>query len=396
MKQILDILSGVGFSGFVDIVLMTVIVYAVLVWFQRKRAAFVLTGILICGVIYLIAHQFHLFLISSLFQGFFAVILILVIVIFQEELKYLFEQIAVYSFNRKLKGKPRTLGREVEILIRTLTDLARERIGALIVLKGKDLIIRHLSGGTDLYGQMGEAILKSLFDPHSPGHDGAVIIHGSQITQFGCHLPLSNDFKKLTREGTRHAAALGLSELSDALCLVVSEERGTLSVVRYGEISEVHDPEKLGQILQKFYEELSPVPRKKDWKNLLSQNFREKGLAVVITVSLWFVLVYESKLVHKTFIIQVEYPELTSDLVVSEIDPNEVQATFSATRNAFHFINQQDIRLSLKLLKAKEGTRTFTISESNFTFPENVVLESVSPRYVQVRIDKKEEEPVKK
>lgn len=170
--------------------------------------------------------------------------MIVIVIIFQEELRYFFEQVASWSLNREIFGvKKKVLADEdIETLSRAVKDFAREGIGALIVVQGKDIIVRHLEGGHDLNGELSGPLLESIFDPHSCGHDGAVVIAGKTVTKFACHLPLSKNFDKLKKHGTRHAAALGLSELTDALCLVVSEEYGTISVVRKGNIQLLEDP----------------------------------------------------------------------------------------------------------------------------------------------------------
>ena len=229
----IEIFKEVGIAGLFDIAFMTILVYTIVIFFKRTKAASVLAGILIIGILYLLSRQFNWVLTASLFQQFFAVILIVIVVIFQEELRRFFEQVAVWSLKDRKLGRRKLIRmtrKEVEILVRTATDFAREKIGALIVIKGKDTIVRHLEGGIDLNGELSEVILKSIFDPASPGHDGAIVIENGKVMQFGCQLPLSKDFQKLHRTGTRHAAALGLAELTDALCLVVSEERGTISV----------------------------------------------------------------------------------------------------------------------------------------------------------------------
>ncbi|OGQ57313.1 MAG: hypothetical protein A3I75_06765 [Deltaproteobacteria bacterium RIFCSPLOWO2_02_FULL_50_16] len=385
-----------GISGLIDIFLMSFLIYALLVWLKHKKAVFVLTGILIAALMYLFTRQFNLVLISSLLQAFFAVFLIAIIVIFQEELRSIFEQIAIWSFNRKPQAlKPIIqLQKEVETLVRTLRDLAREKIGALIIIKGQNVILRHLKGGIDLNGELSEALLKSLFDPHSMGHDGAVIIEGNRLIQFGCHLPLSHNFEKLSTKGTRHAAALGLSELSDALCLVVSEERGIISVAQNGNIFEVRDPQILSALIEKFYRKGKPSLKPQMLKRFFKRNYKEKIAAVTFSLALWFVLVHQSNLIHKTFNVPIEYPEFASDLVVEEVDPKEAQITLSGPRNTFHFISEKDVRLSLKLVDLQEGVRKVRLSdETNLFFPKELMLENIEPHLIQVTISKKKTDP---
>ncbi len=172
---------------------MSLLIYALLVLFNRTKARFVLTGVIIVSLVYLLARQFNLVLTTSVLQTFFAVIFIALIIIFQEEIRQFLEQIALWSLNPQLAlEKSRGSSREeIDVLVNTITDLAKERIGALIILPGKTTIERSIEGGKTLNGRLSEPLLKSLLDPHSIGHDGAIIINNGNVVKFSCHLPLS-------------------------------------------------------------------------------------------------------------------------------------------------------------------------------------------------------------
>lgn len=385
--ELLTLLKEVGIVDFIDILFMSLVIYGVLIWFKKTKAAFVLTGILIMAGVYLLAREFNLSLTSYVLQGFFAVILIVVVVIFQEEVRHFFEKIAVWSLNRKSQKPMRLSSPEVETLVRTLNDFAHEKIGALIIIQGKDLIVRHLEGGVELHGKLSEALLKSIFDPHSSGHDGAVVIERDQVERFSCHLPLSRDFKTLGQTGTRHAAALGLSELTDALCLVVSEERGTIVFARRGTLQPVNDSETLSTVIKNFYQEISPPPANKLWQEFFKKNSREKIIALVMTLALWFVLVYGAKLVYKTYTIPIDYSALPAGLTVENIDPQEIEVSFSGPRRAFYFFSTREVKIFLKLWKVKKGDHRFKISKSDLSFPQGMVLENLEPSVVSVNID---------
>lgn len=375
----------VGFSGLLDIAFMSALIYTLIVWFKRSKAFFVLIGIFIVGVVYLAAREFNLQLTAAVFQGFFAVILIAVIVIFQEEIKRLFERLAVWSLNPAVARRAIRPGRqEVEVLVRTLNDLAAHQVGALIVIRGKDAMIRHVNGGVELNGTLSEQILKSLFNPSSVAHDGAVIVEGNTVVRFGGHLPLSKDLKKIQGAGTRHAAALGLSELTDALCLVVSEERGTISVARNGEMETVRDTDRLGRILESFFQESAPERRQQPVHVLLSKNLREKLIAVGVTVVLWFFFVHEGRVTFKSFDVPVEHANLASGLAVREMRPSTVEVTLSGPRRYFYFIRPARVRIVVNLTGMKEGYQSKVIQRSNVDFPPKLRLESISPNRVRV------------
>jgi len=386
-------IKDIGINGFLDMAFMAILVYTALVWFKRTRAGFVVTGIIIVAGVYLLARQFNLVMTASLFENFFAVILITLIVIFQEDLRRFFEQIAVWSLNRRFSKKPKIMlmtRPEVDILVRTVMDLAREKIGALIVLRGKDTIIRHLDGGENLGGVISEPLLKSIFDPHSIGHDGAVVIERSRITHFSCHLPLSKNLSKIKDRGTRHAAALGLSEVADALCLAVSEEKGTVSAARNGEIRAVNDPEKLTVMLQKFYEEVDPVQRVKPWEEVFKRNTKEKIYSIFLAAGLWFVLVHGSKIMYKSVVIPVSHVEPSDGWVVSEIDPREIEVTLKGPRRLFYFKIKDRVKLYLDV-KMQKGAQKLKISPEDFIFPKQLILEEYDPHYVKVVLDKRTE-----
>ena len=350
--NILSIVESIGVSGFLDILFMTVIIYSLLVWLKQTKAAFVVMGMFIFGAAYLLARQLDLSLTIIVFQGFFAIILIAVVIIFQEEIKHFLEQLAsrslITNFRfRRIFGAPR---REIELLVNVARNFSRDKVGAIIVIRGKDPIERHMEGGVNLKGEVSEALLGSIFTPGSPGHDGAVVIVGDEVTAFSCYLPLSKNLKRLPKSGTRHAAALGLAERTDALCLVVSEEKGTISVARNGEMKIVKDPVELMSILEAFYKEVTPAADEKAWKKFFSRNYREKVIAITVTSILWFFFVHEARTDFQTFVVPVKFENLPAHLVVEETDPPEVEITYSGHRRSFYFMNSGKINVGVTCL----------------------------------------------
>lgn len=283
-------LKPIGVPDILDILLVGTLVYGLLLWFKRTRAAFVALGLLLLAVVYTVAFLAGMYMTVRIFQGFFAVFIVAVIVIFQEEIRSVFERIAVWSLTGGvLKSAP--THRQVEILVSSLGDLARDHIGALVVLRGLDPLDRHVSGGWDLNGELSEALIKSIFDSHSLGHDGAFIVEEGRVSRFGVQLPLSKDFSKITNLGTRHSASLGLAERTDALCLAVSEEHGTITVARRGELIVVKDLEQLQDLIEVFLNRLMPDESSGALRRLFTDNWREKLTALAVSVLLWFFFV---------------------------------------------------------------------------------------------------------
>lgn len=380
-------IKEIGWNGFLDIAFMSILTYVVLIWFNKTRAAFILKGILIVLFVYLIARQFNLVMISIVFEKFFGVILITFIVIFQEEIRHFFERVAAWSLNRDFGRKVRKTfsHAETEVLVRTAFELARERIGALIVIRGKDIIERHLEGGVALDGKISAALLKSLFDPHSSGHDGAVIIEEGKLLKFSCHLPLSKNLSSLSEHGTRHAAGLGLSELCDSLCLIVSEEKGSISIAYEGELRRVLEPKELTGLIDTFFYKIKPKQGASFWQDIFARTSKEKVYALFIACGLWFVLVYGAGITYKNYLIPVPSLSLPATWEIKDVYPKEVKVTLKGTRRALYLIRPDNIQMNLdvKLIEKKQQLRLHT---DNFIIPEGINLENVNPSVVNMTL----------
>src|SRR5262245_61499103 len=216
-----------------DVLIVAAIVFAGIVWLRRSRARFAALGIAFTALLYLIVSRLEFQLTAWILQGFLAIVVFVTVIVFQEDLRRLFERIAMLGLGRRSPAPPPDA---VDAIARSLARLAARRTGALVVLPGREPLDRHLEGGVELDGRVSEPLIQSLFDTSSPGHDGALVVRGDRIERFAVHLPLSTDREQLDGVGTRHAAALGLAERCDALCIVVSEERGAISVARDGEL----------------------------------------------------------------------------------------------------------------------------------------------------------------
>jgi diadenylate cyclase len=387
----LKILESIGVAGFLDILFMTLIIYSVLVWFKRTRAGFAAIGLFMVGAAYLVARQLGMSLTTTVFQGFFAIILIAIVIIFQQEIRRYLEQLVSRSiFEGRRLGKHLSSARgQVETLANVANDLARAKIGAIIVLRGKDPIGRYLSGGVSLDGKLSESLIKSVFTPGSAGHDGALVVERDRVTGFSYYLPLSENLTQLQKTGTRHAAALGLAERTDALCLVISEERGTISIARGGSIYIVRDSETLKANLESFYAEITPTGDSKPWKNLFRRNSRELGLAFAATLVLWFFFVYESKIETRSYVVPVVCEATPLGLYVERTEPNEVSVTFSGPRRLFLFMSKDRINIDLKLPNVSRGTLRRTITRSDLSFPEGLVVDGIEPNEVALKISEK-------
>jgi len=378
---------NIGVADVIDILVVTVLLYTATAWLRQTRAAFVIRGIFILAAVYILARYLDLQLTAWLFQGFFAIFLIIIVVIFQEELRQIFERIAVWSLASK--GVRPLRSDAVDILVGTLADLAKDRIGALVVVEGRDPIDRHIMGGIELGGKISEPLLKSVFDPHSPGHDGAVIIENDRISRFAAHLPLSNDFQQLANVGTRHSAALGLAELSDALCIAVSEERGTISVARNGRLRQIDNIQELGLLLRRFLQEKYPSSEQRTFSlALVKENWVVKLVTFALAVGLWYVLVPGSSTVEVAYKLPVQVQNVPPDYQVEEVTPSQVTATFTGPRRAFYFFDPSKLKVTVDLSAVDSGRKVLRLTEQNVQHPQDLTLQQIDPQTLRVSVRK--------
>jgi diadenylate cyclase len=234
-----DLLANLQLSfrwiDLLDVVIVAFIVYRILLLIKGTRAMQMLTGLGILGIAFFVSSAFELFTTHWLLSYFFDYLILIVIVLFQDDLRRALTHVGKNPFFASASAEEE---REmVDEIARAATRLARERIGALIVIERETGLKNFIDTGSKLDSRVKSELLYSIFLTSSPIHDGAVIITGGRIAAAGCFLPLSKDPNIDKRYGTRHRAALGLTEDSDAIVILVSEEAGEAHLVKNGKLT---------------------------------------------------------------------------------------------------------------------------------------------------------------
>lgn len=385
------LLTEFSWLDVIDIAVVSVGLYFLFTWIRKTGAHFLGVGLLSFAAIYLMALTADLRLTAYLFQVFFALISVVLVILFQKELRHFLERFALTLFKSPFLRRPLTTDHDeiLDIFVSTIMDLARQRVGALIVFQGKVHLESHTHGGSLLKGQVSESILKSIFDPHSIGHDGALIVVGERIERFGCHLRLSkNAVESLKRRGTRHAAALGLTEDTDALCVVVSEEQGSVSVAYGRELKPIEDTAELIAQLGQFYNLHYGVPKSVARKRHIP-NFGVVLLSVITAFLMWFFFIHDSAIEYNSFEVPIKYTGLDSALKVSSIEPSEVRVIVSSPRRYFYFNHASDFSLTVRLYDAEQpGALDQTLVASDVNLPSHMQFENIWPRAVRFNLTK--------
>lgn len=387
----IEILSTLTASEIIDLLLVTAMVFAAIVWLRGSRARFACGGVLVMTALYFLSRQFGLYLTSWVLQGFMAISVLLIIVVFDEDLKRLFERLSTALISNRSTSRTDDLN---DTLTRALCRLAGKNHGALIVMPGREPLDRHLEGGVPLEGRVSELLLLSLFDPHSPGHDGAVLVEGERLVRFSIHLPLSSDHAKLDGRGTRHAAALGLAERSDALCLVVSEERGEISVACARSLRTLARPELVSGEIEQFFQSTAAwgdasTPR---WRRAV-RCWREAVMAVGVTLALWLVAVPGSGGADIDRSVPVHVYDLPEGYELLGVDPPEITVTLHGRRRDLIWQDGTGIETAVHAYLVEQGRRTFTVDTKLVSHPPELEVVAVYPRTVKINVQRRPPKP---
>jgi len=238
----------------VDILLVSYIFYRVLLLIRGTRAVQVLRGVVILAVVtFVVQNVFRLPTLSWILRTFWLAWAVVLVVVFQPELRSVLAQLGSRRLGRILFPEQLNFINEI---ISALREASQNRVGMLVVLEQETGLRNFIETGTLINGEVTRDLLLTIFHPRTILHDGAAVIREDRLVAAGCVLPLSNDPGISRILGTRHRAAIGITEISDAVVLVVSEETGTVSVARNGRLDRDVELEELRDRLKDFYKSM--------------------------------------------------------------------------------------------------------------------------------------------
>jgi diadenylate cyclase len=262
LSGLLSPLVQASWVDWIDIIALSVVIYRVLVAMQGTRAVQSLLGLAMIGLLYLVSGYVGLTAVHWVLDKLFVYVVIALLILFQDDIRRALARAGAGLFGARASSARPADANVMEEVIKAAFALAHRRVGALMVIEQAASLDRYVEGAHALDSEVSTELLQALFHPSSPLHDGAVVISNSRVMAAGVFLPISLS-KDLGRAwGTRHRAAIGLSEETDALCVVVSEERGTVTLVHRGEVTPVADTNDLRQRLNEKMGEggSSPLP----------------------------------------------------------------------------------------------------------------------------------------
>ncbi|MCA9120434.1 MAG: DNA integrity scanning protein DisA nucleotide-binding domain protein [Planctomycetaceae bacterium] len=383
MTHINDLLEHVRIADILDVCVVTALVYAGLRWLRRRASRAAALCLLLIATLYVSAHVLDMYLTLSAFRIGLTVILLALIIVFQQDIRRGFEQLSAWGLSERSSTSSGT----IDTLLEAVNILAKEKIGALLVIPGRQPVEPHVRGGVPVGGRISIPLLHSIFHPATQGHDGAVLIDGDLIAKLGVHLPLSKNLPEVGRSGTRHTAALGLAECCDALIIVVSEEQGTFSVAQESRLSAIESVGALKHRLDGFYGRRVQTPKELARRNWLTANWGLKLLAAATACGLWYLFAYDAETIRRTFHdVPIELRNVPDNWIVRDTSPSVAQVTLSGSERAFAKLIPADLKASIDL-SGVLGSADILLTKEHFEVPSGLSLDQLDPSHVQVRTE---------
>jgi uncharacterized protein (TIGR00159 family) len=372
-----------GWQAIIDILLIAAGLFFLYRMLLRLGTWRIVAGIIVALFIFLIANFLDLRGLEWIFGNLSHVAVIALIVIFQPELRKIFESAASVR-----RVEIRDVGAKLsQTIVDSLAKLAEQRRGAIVVFPGKEPIREWLSGGHKLDAKPSIPLIMSIFDPNSPGHDGALIVEKGKFTLFGVRLPVSQSAALSEEFGTRHHAAMGLAEKSDALVIAVSEERGKISVFNKGKIRALNDRDNLVQVIISHWQRTTSFPLGLPEGKARGLVFSQMLASLALAVFFWSTLIIsQGEMLEKVITVPVEYTASPENLILIGDKQKEIRLHLT--------INPTQLGVKIDLSKTVVGKQTFLVTESNIQLPADIKLLDVIPSSVELTLAEIEEREV--
>ena len=368
--------AALGWRAAIDILLIATILVFCFRTLRRLGTWKIGVGVLAAMGLFVTARALDLRGIEWIYLNLSSVALIALIVVFQPEIRRVLERAA--SLRRAGAGAG---GHGMPGLIAdSMMALARQKWGAIVVLPGKEPIDAWVSGGFLLDAHPSHPLIMSLFDPHSAGHDGAVIVQGGKLSRFAVRLPLSHRETLPPELGTRHHAAMGLAELSDALILVVSEERGSITLFANGLADVVTESHEIARRVTAHWQRVSDPAAlvrgdEAGRRALLVQVGACTGLAFLFWAS---TIATHSEIRERMFSVPVEYITAAGAALVGE-KPMEVKVHVAGPKADLDALIPAQLAVRVDLSREAPGEHTIMVTAQSLKLPRNISLLGVEP-----------------
>ncbi|MCD4718921.1 MAG: diadenylate cyclase [Desulfobacula sp.] len=381
MEQLFYLFSGFRWLDVLDILLNSYILFRLYVLFRGTNVIRVLLATCAFWAASQAAVPLGLIITNWAMQGVITVAALIIIIIFRNEISSVLQTNDLKSFLWGIPGFQ--FHTPLNIIVESVYTLAEKKIGALIVLPLKQGLDSVVQGGIPLKGKLSQEMLVSIFWPGNPMHDGAAVIQGDQITSTGVILPLSKKENLPSFFGTRHRAAVGLTELTDALVIVVSEERGKVSLFKENQTYNIQNRLALEKSLQKHAGDDST---KKGFRHQTIELITAALVSLFCVTGIWLSFSKGMETLA-TYEIPVEFMNPDQKMEIISSSASNVKLLISGARPLINSIKPEQINIKLNLSQSVVGINKLSITKENILLPPGIRLKKIEPSELDITLD---------
>lgn len=381
MEQLSLLFSEWRWQDVLDIVFNAYILFRLYVLFRGTNVLRVLMAVVAMWIIGRSANAMGLVITNWVMQGVITVATFMIIIVFRNEISGVLRTRSLRFF---LWGIPRAqINTPVRLITDTVVELARSKIGALIVMPLKTGVDSIIASGVEIDAALSREMLVSIFWPGAPLHDGAAVIQKGKITRAGTILPLSQNRNLASKYGTRHRAALGLTEQSDALVIVVSEERGRVSLVQDSQIHEVRDPDKIETLIKQYTGGSEPA---KEMRRQTRELLVAAMVCLLCTTGLWLSFSRGMEILAN-YDVPIEFMNPDKKMNIIDASASRSRLLISGARPLVNALTLDQMSIKISLDGTSVGKSKLTITRQNVQLPPGIRLKQIEPDQVEVTLD---------
>ncbi len=381
MDPLIQSLVGLRWQDLVDILLNSYILFRLYVLFRGTNVIRMVIAIAMLWILERMAMSMGLIVTSWAMQGIIAAAALIIIIVFRNEIAGVLQARSFMSF---FWGIPqRQIQTPIDIIVESVYELARHKLGALIVLPLKKGIESVVHGGVPWQGKLSREMLLSIFWHGTPVHDGATVIQGDQIVEVAAILPLSKSKDLPSHFGTRHRAAFGLAEKTDALVIVVSEERGEVTVFKDRAIIHIKDSNDLDRMLR---EHAGTVHATKGARHRIMELSLAAMICLIGITGIWFSFARG----FETFVtmeVPVEFMNRGPKMELLATSASSVTLQLSGSGSLIRSVRPDQVKVKLDLANAVVGSNKIAIASDSIVLPPGIHLKQVEPQILKVNLD---------
>ncbi len=383
MDTLAELVRTVRWQDAVDILLNSYILFRLYVLLRGTNIFHVLIGILMLWVFQRVATGLGLIVTSWVLQGLTAVTVLIIIVVFSAEIRSLFATRSLRYLLWGIDRRDQSADATEEVIADGIFEMARKHVGALVVIPGQKSVSGFMRNGIPWRGLLSKEMLLTIFWHNNPVHDGAAIIRGDRVTEVGAILPLSQRMDLPKYYGTRHRAAIGLSEVSDALVIVASEERGVVVAAHEGQVEVMSNRSALRDRIAAHQ-----GPRHRTWFPVGRERMQLAAAALASLLfigGIWFAMSRGMSALI-TLDTPIEYVDRAENMEIISTSVDRVRVHLSGSQMLLQSLRPEQIRVRINLRKASVGYNVFPITDDNIVLPPGIILTKVEPRILEMEI----------